>query len=246
MKQDFLKAVGECREHENACGESASAEKIYNNVIRKITLCEKRRKRKKAFFCVVSGLTATAAIFCLFVFSRKDSAEGNQVTQVQDSNYNTPKKEKQKTSKVVFCVYEAQRREQTIRANYMNVMKKREVESEKEIELGTYDPLTSTVPGYPVMISNSKNNETDVEFSITTSKGQLLQWNQKTGEVKELGKSGTFKGNEKIFWSPLSDGKLVKETQINVDLFIRKHLQDNVSVKITMGTKNAFIAKRIK
>ncbi len=96
------------------------------------------------------------------------------------------------------------------------------------------------------MLCNSKNNETDAEFSITTSEGRLLQWDQETGEVKELGKSGTFKGSEKIFWSPLSDGKPVKETQIDVDLFIGKPLQDNVSVKITIEAENAFIAKRIK
>ena len=35
MEQDFLKIVGDCREHENVCDESASAEKIYNNVIGK-------------------------------------------------------------------------------------------------------------------------------------------------------------------------------------------------------------------
>lgn len=246
MRQDFLKTVGDCREHENVCDEGASAEKIYNDVIKKIALCEKRRKRKKTFFCVFSGLTATVAIFCLFLSSWENGGEGNQVTQVQDSNYNTPKKEKIENTKVVFCVYEAQRKEQEVMANYMSVMKKREVETGKEIELGTYNPLISTAPGYPIMISNSKSNEADEEFSITTTEGKLLQWVQETGEVKELGKSGTFKGNEKIFWSPLSGGKLVKETRISVELFIMKRLQDSVNVKITMETENAFIAKKIK
>jgi len=243
MEQDFLEMVGKCREHEGACDESASAEKIYDNVVRKIALCEKRRKRRKTLICVVSGLAATAAIFCLFVSPWKNSGESNQVTQIQDKNHDTIEKE---NAKVVFCVYEAQQRNQTVMANYMSMMKKREMETEKEIELGTYNPLTSTVPGYPVMVSNSKSKEMDVEFSITTSEGQLLQWNQETGEVKELGNSGTFKGNEKIFWSPLSNGKLVKETKINVDLFVMKHLEDNVNVKITMEAENAYKAKRIK
>jgi len=243
MVQDFLKIVGNCREHESVCDESVSAEKIYHNVMRKISLCEKRRRRRETFVCAVSGFAAVAAIFCLSFSLREYSQESDQITPIETKQYNTVKKAE---AKVVFCVYEAQKMDQTVMANYMSEMKKKEVQTDKEIELGTYDPLTSTIPGYPVMISNSKSSEDDTEFSITTSEGQLLQWNQETGEVEELGKSGTFKENENIFWSPLSDGKLVKEAQINVDLLIMEQLEDTVSVKITMDTDHAYKAKKIK
>lgn len=253
MKQEFLKTIGNCRVHEYMCDESVSAEKIYNNVIENASPFQKKRGRKKALFGLVSGLVA-AAIFCIVFLSGKDVTNYNHVTQfqdksngnaaqIQDESNSSGKKEK---AAVVFCVYEAKQKEQIIMADYMNVMKKREVKTDKKIILGTYDPLSSSVPGYPVMISNSKKNEADVKFSITASEGQLLLWNQETGDVKELGKNGIFEGDERIFWSPLNNGKLVEETEIQVNLFIKDQLEDTVDIKIVMETDGTYVAKRIK
>lgn len=253
MKQEFLKIIGNCRAHEYMCDESVSAEKIYNNVIEKASLSQKRRARKKALFGLISGLVA-AAVFCIVFLSGKDGTNYNHVTQfqdesndsaihLQDESNNIGKKEK---AAVIFCVYEAKNKEQIITADYVNVMKKREVKTDKKIVLGTYDPLSSTVPGYPVIISNSKKNEADVKFSITASEGQLLLWNQETGDAKELGKNGTFEGDERIFWSPLNNGRLVEETEIEVNLYIKDQLEDTVDIKIVMETDGIYAAKRIK
>lgn len=254
MKQEFLKTIGNCRAHEYICDESVSAEKIFNNVIEKTSLSQRRRRRKNALFGLISGLVVAAAVFCIVLLSGKDGTNYNHITQfqdksngkaaqIQDESNSSGKKEK---AAVVFCVYEAKKKNQIVMADYLNVMKKREVKTDKKIVLGTYDPLSSSVPGYPVMISNSKKTEADVKFSITATEGQLLLWNQETGDVKELGKNGTFEGDERIFWSPLNNGKLVDETEIEVNLYIKDQLEDTVDIKIAMETDGTYAAKRIK
>lgn len=245
MKQEFLKTIGNCKTHDYMRDESASAEKIFNSVMEKVSLSQKRRKRKKALFCFVSGLAAATAIFFMFLSPWKDGGEDSRVARFQDGNGASIEKEKKEDHTVAFYVYEAKQREQTVMANYMDVMKKREVKTEKKIVLGSYNPVSSNVPGYPVMISSSKKNETDVKFSITALGGQFLQWNQETGDVKELGKSSTFKADKKIFWSPLNNGKLVEEAKIEVNLFIKDQLEDTVEVKIVMEKEGVYTAKRI-
>ncbi len=244
MKQEFFRTVGDCRAHEYMCDESVSVEKIYNNVMEKVSLSQKRRRGKIALFGVVSGLVTAVAIFCMVLLPGKDGTGDNRVTRFQEES--NGRMEKRKDAAVVFCVYEAQQGEQVIMANYMDVMVKREVKTEKNIVLGTYDPLSSTVPGYPVMISNSKKKEAGVNFSITTSEGQLLQWDQETGDVKELGKTGTFKGDKRIFWSPVNHGKIVGETEIRVDLLVEDQLEDTVNVKIVRGKGGGYTATRMK
>lgn len=259
MKQDFLKTIGNCKTHESIYDENISTEKIYNNVLEKIYFAKKSRK-KKILFGFVGGLATTAAIFCLFLSSWKFTDGKNQIAQMETTNNGNLKKnqttqiqttdngslKKKCDDKVVFCVYEAKGKEQVIMANYTDSMKKREVEDEKEIVLGTYDPLTSTIPGYPIIVSDSKDNDVNVNISIFASEGQLLQWNQETGDVRELGKSGTFKNGERIFWSPINNGKLVKEAKIEVKLFVSDELESTVNVKIVEETEGAYTVKRIK
>lgn len=242
MKQDFLKIIENCNAHEPMCDESVSAKKIYNNVMGKVS---SPKKRKKTLFLGASGLAATVAIFCMILSPEINKVEVNRnITQFQDKNNNSI--EENNNTGVVFCVYEAKQREQPIMANYMNVMKKREVKNEKKIVLGVYDPLSNTAPGYPVIITNSKENQTDVSFSIATTQGQLLQWNEETGDIKELGKISTLIGNGKLFWSPLKNGKSVEKAKIEVNLFIKNKLEDTVIVEIVMEKDGTYTAKRIK
>ncbi|MDE7422540.1 MAG: hypothetical protein K2N51_02415 [Lachnospiraceae bacterium] len=259
MKQDFLKTIGNCKPHESIYDENISTEKIYNNVLEKIYFAKKRRK-KKLLFGFVGGLATTAAIFFLFLSSWKFMDGKNQTAQIETTNNDSLEKnqtmqilttdngslKKKYDAKVVFCVYEAKQKEQVITANYMDSMEKREVEDEKEIVLGTYNPLSSAVPGYPIIVSDSKDSDVNVNISIFASQGQLLQWNQETGHVTELGQSGTFKNGERIFWSPLNNGKLVKEAKIEAKLFVSDELESTVNVKIVEETEGVYTAKRIK
>lgn len=83
-----------------------------------------------------------------------------------------------------------------------------------------------------------------MNISVFASEGQLLQWNQETGDVTELGQSGTFKNGERVFWSPLSNGKLVKEAKIEAKLFVADELESTVNVKIVEETEGIYITKR--
>lgn len=242
MKQDFLKIIGNCKAHEPMCDESVSAKKIYNNVMGRVLLPQ---KKKKTLIFWASGLAATVAIFCILLSSATNKVKVDRnITQFQEKNNNNI--EENNNTGVAFCVYEAKQREQPIMANYVKVMKKREVKNEKEIVLGTYDPLSSTVPGYPVIITNTKKNQTNVRFSIDVTEGQLLQWDEETGDIRELGKSTTLIGNGKLFWSPLKSGKLVENAKIEVNLFIKDKLENTVDVEIDMEKEGTYTAKRIK
>lgn len=99
----------------------------------------------------------------------------------------------------------------------------KEIEIGERVYLGKYSPLDSSVPGFPIIISDVAqfaNEYTDImseeKVRLETENGEFVLWESDTGKVEHVGQTGLFRRDEKIFWSPLTDDGLCSETKIIV------------------------------
>jgi hypothetical protein len=112
-----------------------------------------------------------------------------------------------------------------------------------KIVLPEYSPLLSSVPGIPFTIGLKNPDEmplSDIQINISTDNGDIETWNQTSGVVKNNGKNFTCKAGDTIYWSPLSDGSIVKtDTAITVSAikYGKETGKQKMIIKIVNDTK---------
>lgn len=245
MKTNFFQKIGECES--NMQGEDAGidADRIFLLVQDKIL--QSRKQRRKNIYLAVSALTCCAAVFAFVLLHISDTKmeiyeNRDNVTQYHEAAND----DQQKSAHIKVCVYESTQEGQFLTQNYVNEMKKKELKPDEKVVIGSYNPLDSSVPGYPVLISDERHSaKKRAALSLKVSAGSLIQWDRKTGEIIPLGKEYHFSQNANIYWSPLEDGKIVEKTIISAG--VTDGLSQDDTINVTISKKNnVYIAERTR
>jgi len=248
MKRNFFYLIGDCKSNMQNEDVSIDEDKIFLLVQNKILQSKKQRKKK--INIAVGALICSAAMltFVLLNFSdiRKVHENKDKVTKYHGENKypNTASDYLQKSVQIKVCVYESTQDGQFLSPNYVNDMKKKELKINEKVVIGSYNPLDSSVPGYPILVSDERNSRKKQDvLSLKVSAGNLIQWNKKTGDIISLGKEYHFSQNANIYWSPLENEKIVEETIISAG--ITDDLSQNDTITVTIKRKDdVFIAER--
>lgn len=89
------------------------------------------------------------------------------------------------------------------------------LEPEVEILLAKYSLLMSSVPGLPFTFELHEGNKNEIfadNIKITVDNGDLLLWDNVSGVITLIGKEYIGEGKFTLYWSPLNDGDLVKDS----------------------------------
>lgn len=249
MKTNFFHIIGECESDMHNEDVSIDEDRIFLSVQKKILLSKKQRKKK--IYLTASALICSAAIFTFALINLLDikvkvHESGDRVTKYHKINKNpkTTDDYLEKPVQIKVCVYESTQDRQLLTQNYVNEMKKRELKLNEKVVIGSYNPLDSSVPGYPILISDegTSSKKQDV-LSLKVSAGNLIQWDKTTGDITSLGKEYLFSKEANIYWSPLENGKIVEETIISART--TDSLSQNDTITVTIHRENdIFIAER--
>ncbi len=110
--------------------------------------------------------------------------------------------------------------------------------------IGSYNPLDSSVQGYPVFVSNKKDSDKNHDVSLKVSAGNLIQWDSESGGIIQLGKTYNFSGDANIYWSPLENGKIIDEATIYAGFTDALSEKDTITIAVKKEN-DVFIAKRV-
>lgn len=240
MKTDFFHIIGECESNmhnENVC---IDEDKIFLLVQNKILQSKKQRKNK--IYLTVSALICSAAMLSFVLLNLSDIkvhenmdrvTENHEINKYPKTTNDYPKKSLQ----IKVCVYESTQDGQFLTQNYVNDMKKKELKPNEKVVIGSYNPLDSSVPGFPVLISDeSASGKKHDALSLKVTAGNLIRWDKKTGDIIQLGKEYHFSQDVNIYWSPLENGKIVEETIISIGII--DGLFQNDTITVTIKRKN--------
>ena len=224
MKKELFDAIGEIEVNTDEKFVKTEIDRTYAIVMNKIHYYEGKQRKKKIIVRMIAASISVAAVLGIFVLSKNSTID----TYLDSPGQVVEKQEKADTSNkvdVVVYVYEAQNKSQPVTSLYASEMVKREVK-DKKIYLGSYSPLMSSVPGYPIIVSNNRSDEfghEGISIRIRVDNGNLVSWDKNTGKITEIGKKGLFELGDNIYWSPLDDGASSKSAQIIVDLLEDKN-----------------------
>lgn len=112
-----------------------------------------------------------------------------------------------------------------------------ELKQGAKILLESYSVYMSSVPGYPFEFSYP-----DSKTVLTVNNGELFIWGPETSStVISKGQSYTIDNSGKIYWSPIREGKTIKDKTILEFRILKKENIIGVGfIKITMGEINTF------
>ena len=238
MKTKFFHIIGDCESNIHSEEASIDEDKIFLLVQNKILQSKKQRKKK--INLVVSALICSAAMLTFVFLDLSDIKIKVHENRVSTTKYYEANKYpktrddyRQKPKKIKVCVYESTQDGQFLTKNYANEMKKKEIRLNEKVVIGSYNPLDSSVPGYPILVSDERDSGKEHDgLSLTVSAGNLIQWNKKTGDTISLGKEYHFSKDANIYWSPLENGKIVEETIISAEATDGLSQNETITVKI--------------
>lgn len=240
MKTNFFHIIGGCESNmhnENVC---IDEDRIFLLVQNKILQSKKQRKNK--IYLTVSALICSAAMFGFILLNISDiKVHENRDKVIKDHEINkypkTTNDYPQKSAQIKVCVYESTQDGQFLTQNYVNEMKKKELKPNEKVVIGSYNPLDSSVPGYPIFISDERDSDKKHDvLSLKVSAGNLIQWDKKTGNIIQLGKEYQFSQYVNIYWSPIENGKIVEETIISAGTI--DGLSQNDTITVTINREN--------
>lgn len=250
MKTNFFHIIGECESNMHKEDVGINEDRIFLLVQNKILLSKKQRKKK--IYLTVSALICSASMVTFVLLNLSDiktkvDENGDRVAKYQEINKcpKTTNDYLQKPVQIKVCVYESTQEGQFLTQNYANEMKKKELKLNEKVVIGSYNPLDSSVPGYPIFISDERDSSKKYDvISLKVSAGNLIQWDKKTGDIITIGKEYQFSKDANIYWSPLENGKTVEKTIISAG--ITDGLSQNDTITVTINRENdVFIAKKI-
>ena len=104
------------------------------------------------------------------------------------------------------------------------------------------------MPGYPITISDrdDSGNVTNAKIHIEINKGELLTWNQSTGVVKTIGKSGEFSLGDSIYWSALENDKACDSATVIVQYLENDKMYESTKIEIVEMEDGTYVAERIR
>lgn len=219
MREKLFKEIGELSIKEDNCSEE-EINRIYSLVMKKKRYEKKAIIRKKIKVSMISFATvASIAFVCVYsikIVSMKSNVENEVVMHTTDESVIV-----EQNDRVVVSVYAAKDKNQVVTENYAKELTVKKVKSGEKINIGTYNLLSSSVPGYPLLVNDEKkkNSGNDIKIKIETDGGSLLTWNPKTGNVKDKGKNAKFSLEENIYWSPLDNGKFSEKANLKIVMY---------------------------
>lgn len=259
MKQDLLKEIGKLSIREEKCSEE-EINRIYNLVMEK-KHHEKKRFHKRRIKISIISFAAAAAIMCVCVYSIRNSDVKN--SNIKDNNVKEDKENKvvqqtteapvivEQKDRIVVSVYVAKDKNQVVTANYGNELTMKKVKAGEKVNIGTYSLLSSSVPGYPLMVNDEKqkNNGKDITIKIETDGGSLLSWDSETGDVKDKGKNTSFKLDEKIYWSPLESSleneKISTKANLKIAMYEGNKIIGETELYIYEEQEASYVVERV-
>jgi hypothetical protein len=82
------------------------------------------------------------------------------------------------------------------------------------LPLDSYTPTMSSVPGLPFTLKY--NGTGKIRYTVTTSAGTLLTWDETDGTVDVYAGSGEYGGEMTLYWSPLiTDGNIISAKEVD-------------------------------
>lgn len=246
MIQDLLKEIGKLSIREEDCSEE-EINRIYSLVMEKKRY-EKRRYNKKKIKVLMISFAATAAIVCVCVYSInninvKRDIENKVVQHTTDATVII-----EKNDRIVVSVYAAKDKNQVVTENYAKELTMKKVKVGEKTNIGTYSLLSSSVPGYPLMVNDEeqKNNGQNIKIKIETDGGNLLSWDTQTGEVKDKGKNASFDLDENIYWSPLDNEIFSKEANLKIAMYEGEKIIGETLLYIYEEQEASYVIERVK
>lgn len=142
-------------------------------------------------------------------------------------------------------VYAAEVENTYLTANYSEEIEEKILNPEVELLLANYSPLMSSVPGLPFKIElNNVNNLID-ELLITTDTGEILTWNQETGEVKTKEKMASIYDTNTLYWTPDFERKENDTIVYEQDIWKNSDIKTIGKINILAKKKNDVLYKQV-
>ncbi|NIK68643.1 hypothetical protein [Paenibacillus sp. BK720] len=108
--------------------------------------------------------------------------------------------------------------------------------------LAEYTLFMSSVPGFPITISNNEATR----IIVRSSEGDLLFWKSSDGKVNAQGNKVLVKPGETIYWSPLTEeNKVQYKTIIKFTAYNRNNKLGSTSIEISSDDKYVYRGKLI-
>lgn len=248
MKQDLFKEIGKLSIKEKKCSEE-EINKIYRLVMEKKHYEEKRYNKKKIKVSIIS-FAAVAAIVCICVLTysiQNINTKNNIENKVIQHKTDAPVILEQ-NDRIVVCVYAAKNKNQVVTANYAEDLTQKKVKLGEKVNIGTYNLLSSSVPGYPLTVNTEKQTgkEENIKIKIETDAGSLVSWDSETGDVTDKGKNNVFDLGEKIYWSPLDGEVFSKEATLKIAMYKDNKILGETLLYIYEEQEASYVVERIR
>lgn len=142
-------------------------------------------------------------------------------------------------------VYAVEEENTYLTENYNEEIEEKILNPEIELLLANYSPLMSSVPGLPFKVElNNANNLID-ELLITTDTGEILTWNQETGEVKTKEKMTSIYDTNTLYWTPNFERKENDTTLYEQDIWKNSDIKTIGKINILAKKKNEVLYKQV-
>lgn len=142
-------------------------------------------------------------------------------------------------------VYAVEAENTYLTANYREEIEEKILNSEIELLLANYSPLMSSVPGLPFKIElNNVNNLID-EILITTDTGEILTWNQETGEVQTKGKMTSLNDTNTLYWTSNFERKENDTTLYEQNIWENRDIKTIGKINISAQKNNEILNEKV-
>lgn len=249
MRQDLFEEIGKLPIREENCSEE-EINRIYNLVLerkrsekeylemqhsdtkcpdtqRPDTKCSEKkrpdtqRRNKKRITLSMVSFAAAAAIVCICIgvaghTDKKPDTESRAARKTTDAPVTI-----EPNDRIVVSMYAATDDDQILTADDAKESTLKKISAGEKLKIGTYNPFSSSVPGYPLAVSDGSPERSgkDIIIKIETDEGSLLSWDSETGIVSNKGKNVSCGLGERIYWSPSDHNTLTKEANLKMAMY---------------------------
>lgn len=206
---------------------------------------EIKRKRilynKIAIVSICFSLMAIVTVPNVFTYVNKNehSVQNNNTTSINKQQCNDNAAILENLSVIV---YSPKTSGKALTVNYLNETVATKLTPKISVLMETYSPVLSTVPGYPIkFVLEQQDIKQPYEMIIVTDNGGFLNWDSKSGVVKDRGKQCILKESDTLFWSPISGGKIVTDTKITVTMVQNQNTIGKQILNIHESNSNYYV-----
>lgn len=246
MKQDLFKEIGKLPTKEKRCSEE-EINNIYRLVMEKKTYEEKRYNKKIKVSIISFATVAAIACICVLIYSIQNVNTKNDIVNKAIQHTTDAPVILEQNNRIVVCVYAAKNKNQVVTANYAEELTQKKVKFGEKVNIGTYDLLSSTVPGFPLTVNTEKqtSKELNIQLKIETDAGSLVSWDSETGDVADKGKNIFCDLDEKIYWSPLDGEVFSEEATLKIVMYKDNEIIGETFLYIYEEQEASYVVERI-